>query len=313
MYAATRHRVGESNIKKTSENLILPYEDQIPLMLRRRGGGVALNDAFQRAHQGTPSGNLVRVPAGPETYWAFVPSDLPPNLPQSDELSMLLSRADIAIGKLSGVCLLLPTLLNPALIIRPYASREAVLSSRIEGTVSSLSDLFLFEAANPTPGPKAGAAANRQTHDIREIRNYIRAQEHGLELLASLPLSLRLVRELHRVLMAGVRGSTETPGEFRRTQNRIGRPGSKLTDAQYVPPPPDAVITALDSWERFLHANIGLPGLIECALMHYQFEAIHPFSDGNGRVGRLLIVMFLCARGTLSQPLLYLSAFIEVL
>jgi len=167
--------------------------------------------------------------------------------------------------------------------------------------MASLSDLFHFEAGREAAVPG----------DVREVSNYVRAMEHGLQRLSELPLSTRLVRELHERLLRGVRGEHYTPGEFRTSQNWIGSPGCTLDEATFVPPPPDEMPALLSDWERFLHAPSRFPPLIECALMHYQFEAIHPFLDGNGRVGRLLITLYLVARRHLSQPLLYLSAFFE--
>lgn len=180
--------------------------------------------------------------------------------------------------------------------------REAVLSSRIEGTQASLSDLFYFEAAQSAAPP---------VPDVVEVFNYVRALEFGLERQKKLPISLRLVRELHERLMRGVRGQEQTPGEFRKSQNWIGPPGCALRDATFVPPPPKEMIAALDAFEKFLHVPTALPPLVRLALVHYQFEAIHPFRDGNGRIGRLLITLLLCVEGILPLPLLYLSAFFE--
>jgi Fic family protein len=185
--------------------------------------------------------------------------------------------------------------------MRPFLRREAVLSSRIEGTQATLGELLAAEA---------GAAISRTPADLREVGNYVVALEHGIERLGTLSLSLRLVRELHARLMDGVRGRVATPGEFRRSQNWIGPPGCTLANAAYVPPPPGEVMAALGALERFLHDR-SLPPLVQIALAHYQFEAIHPFLDGNGRVGRLLITLFLIERGVLPTPLLYLSAFFE--
>lgn len=242
------------------------------------------------------AGRVIRTPSG---YHAFVPSPLPPSIPWSDELVRTLSRADAALSELSGLGSLLP---NPHLLIAPYVRREAVLSSRIEGTTTDLSELLIDEADAGPP---------RDPDDVREVRNYVRALEYGVKRLREFPLSLRLVRELHERLMKGVRGDRATPGEFRRSQNWIGPPRSNIQTATYVPPPVDEMMPALDAWERFLHERDKLPDLIQCALMHEQFEAIHPFLDGNGRVGRLLITLFLIERRRLSQPLLYLSAYIE--
>ena len=194
-----------------------------------------------------------------------------------------------------------PRLPNPHLLIRPFVRREAVLSSRIEGTQATLGELLAAEA---------GAAVERSPADLREVGNYVVALEYGVDRLASLPLSLRLVRELHEKLMRGVRGDTATPGEFRRSQNWIGPPGSTLTNATFVPPPPDRLVECLGAWERFLHDD-SMPPLVHAALVHSQFEAIHPFLDGNGRVGRLLITLLLVTKGVLPSPLLYLSACFE--
>jgi Fic family protein len=245
--------------------------------------------------QAPSSGRIVQAAGG---YAAFVPAPLPPDLAYSPSLVLALSRADSALSELSGLGRQLP---NPNLLIAPYVRREAVLSSRIEGTRTSLSELLLDEA-EPSRSEDA---------DLREVQNYVEALEHGLERLRELPLSLRLVRELHERLMRGVRGDQATPGEFRRSQNWIGPAGSTPATAPYVPPPPDAMVGCLNDWELFLHDRTGFPELVQCALLHEQFEAIHPFLDGNGRVGRLLITLFLIERGRLSQPILYLSDFIE--
>ena len=230
-------------------------------------------------------------------YWAFVPNPLPPELAWDNRLVSLISRADLALGTLSGLGETLP---NPHLLIYPFIRKEAVLSSRIEGTQSSLSELLLFEATR-----------TEKQKDVREVQNYVHAMECGLKRLNELPLSLRLIRELHAVLMEGVRGERAAPGEFRQSQNWIGPAGCSLTEATFVPPPVAEMKEALDELEKFLHANTELPPLVELALIHYQFEAIHPFIDGNGRIGRLLVTLFLCQRGILNKPLLYLSAFFE--
>jgi Fic family protein len=229
-----------------------------------------------------------------------VPAPLPPEIDYGKALVLALSRADAALSELSVAGEQLP---NPHLLIAPYLRQEAVLSSRIEGTRTTLSELLMDEVAAAPP--------ERDPADLREVRNYIDALEYGLARLDELPLSLRFVRELHERLMRGVRGAHTTPGEFRRSQNWIGSPGSTLATATYVPPPVDEMMRALADWELFLHDRTSLPDLVQCALMHEQFEAIHPFLDGNGRVGRLLITLFLSERGRLTQPLLYLSAYIE--
>ncbi len=243
------------------------------------------------------AGRIVRTEAG---YSAFVPAALPPTITWDSRLVLALSRADAALSELSGIG---SQLLNPHLLIDPYVRREAVLSSRIEGTQASLSDLFLDEIE-----PER---LERERDDVREVRNYVAALEYGLARLQDLPLSLRLVREIHARLMDRARGLHATPGEFRRSQNWIGRPGSTIDTAEYVPPPPDQMIDCLSDWERFLHARDSMPDLVQCALVHEQFEAIHPLLDGNGRIGRLLITLFLVERGRLRQPLLYLSAYFE--
>ena len=246
--------------------------------------------------QAPEAGRVIRAAQG---YHAFVPAPLPPALDYPQPLVRLLSAADAALSELSGLGRILP---NPHLLIAPYVRREAVLSSRIEGTRTSLSDLLADEAGQPPHAPP---------DDVHEVRNYVVALDYGIERLQTLPLSLRLVRELHQRLMHGVRGERATPGEFRRSQNWIGPHGSTPANAPYVPPPPAEMHEALAAWEQFLHARGELPDLVQCALMHEHFEAIHPFLDGNGRVGRLLITLFLIERGRLSQPLLYLSEFIE--
>jgi Fic family protein len=250
-----------------------------------------------RQFRSSAAGRVVRTPEG---YDAFVPATLPPELAYGKDLVLALSRADAALSELSVAGEQLP---NPHLLIAPYLRQEAVLSSRIEGTRTTLSELLMDEVA--------AAPADRDPADLREVRNYIDALEHGLARLSDLPLSLRFVRELHERLLRGVRGAHMTPGEFRRSQNWIGPPGSTLATATYVPPPVDEMTRALADWELFLHDRTSLPDLVQCALMHEQFEAIHPFLDGNGRVGRLLITLFLTERGRLTQPLLYLSAYIE--
>ncbi len=244
------------------------------------------------------SGQLIQSPQG---FLAFSPNPLPPNIVFDMELVLALSKADAALSELSGLGGQLP---NPHLLISPYMKREAVLSSRIEGTKASLSDLLIDELDD--------VSSNRtNVDDIKEVRNYIHAMERGIQMLSELPLSLRLVREIHGQLMKGVRGDKATPGEFRHTQNWIGPAGCTPTTAAFVPPPVQEMMEALHAWENFLQDRDRIPDLIQCALMHVQFETIHPFLDGNGRVGRLLITFFLMERKRLSQPLLYLSAYID--
>jgi Fic family protein len=238
-------------------------------------------------------GRYVSQPTG---YRAFIPAPLPPQPPirLDDGLVMLLSEADQALGRLDGIAQMLP---NPDLFVAMYVRREAVLSSQIEGTQSTLEDLLGFEL-----DPRG----REVPQDVEEVVNYVRAMNHGLERLATLPLSLRLLREIHRELLTGVRGAERDPGEFRRSQNWIGPAGVSLAHASFVPPPVYEMHQALDNLEKFLHDR-QLPILIHCALVHNQFETIHPFLDGNGRVGRLLITLQLCERGVLQRPLLYLS------
>jgi Fic family protein len=211
----------------------------------------------------------------------------------------MLSEADRAIGQLAGAGHLLP---NPYLLSHALLRREAVLSSRIEGTRASLSDLVLFEVDQERPP---------QVADVREVANYVAAMEWALDPEQPLPLSLRLLRGVHQTLLTGVRGGYATPGEFRTSQNWIGAPGCTLDGATYVPPPPERLWDCLDAFEKALHANHDLPPLIALACLHYQFEAIHPFVDGNGRVGRLLIGLLLCEWSLLPAPLLDLSAYFE--
>jgi len=242
----------------------------------------------------SPAGRLIRAAGG---YWAYVPNSLPPNLEWDTALVSQVSRADLAVGTLSGLGETLP---NPHLLIYPFIRREAVLSSRIEGTQSSLSDLLLFEATKV-----------EKQRDVREVQNYVRAMEYGLNRLNDLPLSLRFIRELHGILMEGVRGEHATRGEFRQSQNWIGTPGATLNDATFVPPPVPEMQECLSQLEKFLHSDTELPPIVQAAMVHYQFETIHPFLDGNGRIGRLLVTLLLCQKNVLSKPLLYLSAFFE--
>jgi Fic family protein len=243
------------------------------------------------------AGTYQRQPTG---YRAFIPAPLPPDPPVQLEgrLQNLLSLADRALGRLDGAIQTLP---NPDLVVFMYVRKEAVLSSQIEGTQSSLQDLLAAEAelVGPMALPK----------DVDEVVNYVHAMNYGLRRLVDLPVSVRLVREIHERLMTGVRGGHLTPGELRRSQNWIGPAGSTLADATFVPPPHHVVPEALGDLERFLHAPGDLPLLVRIGLAHAQFETIHPFLDGNGRVGRLLITFLLCEREVLSEPVLYLSHF----
>ena len=235
-----------------------------------------------------------------ETVRAFVPPPLPPSPPvRLDGLQQLLEEANQALGRLDGLASVLPDL---SLFLYTYVRKEAVLSSQIEGTQSSLSDLLLFEN-DEVPGVPVG--------DVQEISNYVAAMNHGLaRLREGFPLSLRLIREIHEVLLSGVRGSGKQPGEFRQSQNWIG--GSRPGNAAFVPPPPELVMECLHSFEKFLHEDRpNLPLLVKAGLVHVQFETIHPFLDGNGRLGRLLITFLLYERRVLREPILYLSLYFK--
>jgi Fic family protein len=240
-------------------------------------------------------GRAVQVGRGEAAYWAFAPAPMPRELQLSPATVVALSDADRAVGALAGLGRRLP---NPYLLIRPHLRREAVSSTRIEGTQSTLSEVLAAEAQ-----------LRIETEDQREVLNYVRALERGIARLPELPLSKRLIREMHAALMEGVRGQERTPGEFRRSQNWIG--GTSPADARFVPTPVDLLEDALDDFEAFLHEDVPLPLLVRCALAHYQFETIHPFLDGNGRLGRLLIVFYLVEQRVIDQPLLYLSSYFE--
>lgn len=245
-----------------------------------------------------PSSGSVVPAIGPDgTYFAFIPTPIPRELDLESETVAALSRADMALGRLAGAGRLLP---NPHILVNPYVLREAVSSSAIEGTQASVSDVYRAEAKGETK------------EDVAEVRNYVRALNAGLERMKDLPISKRLAAEIHGILLRGVRGRERTPGEFRTTQNFIGSPDDRPQTAVFVPPPAgDAMEVALRDWETFHHEGNGLPILVRCALLHYQFETIHPFLDGNGRLGRLLIVFFLVHEGALPSPLLYLSSYFE--
>jgi Fic family protein len=246
----------------------------------------------------TRAGRYVAQPTG---YRAFIPQPLPPRPPidLTGELQALLSEADHALGRLDGAVLTLP---NPDLFVFMYVRKEAVLSSQIEGTQSSLQDLLAAEAALLNPDVP---------RDVAEVLNYVEAMNHGLRRLAERPVSVRLIREIHEVLMRGVRGGRHAPGELRTSQNWIGPASSTLREATFVPAPPHEVPQALSDLERFLHSGSSLPTLIQVGLAHAQFETIHPFLDGNGRIGRLLITFLLTERRVLTRPVLYLSHYLK--
>lgn len=244
------------------------------------------------------SGRYVAQPTG---YSAFLPEALPPRpeIVIDTEMQSLLSKADRALGRLDGSIQTLP---NPNLFVFMYVRKEAVLSSQIEGTQSSLNDVLEVEAKVFHPD---------RPRDVGEVLNYIRALNYGLDRLSELPLSIRLIREIHEKLLSGVRGQNSQPGEIRTTQNWIGPQGCTLNEASFIPPPPNEVMNILGQLETFIHADIALPFLIKVGLIHAQFETIHPFSDGNGRIGRLLITFLLCHNEVLIKPVLYLSHFFK--
>jgi Fic family protein len=245
----------------------------------------------------TSPGRILRTTKG---YWVFIPNLLPPLLNWDTTLITSLGEAERNLGRLAILADTLPT---PHILVCPFIRREAVLSSRIEGTRTSLEDLYQYESAQ--------SSFLDDVSDVREVHNYVRAMDYGLERSKTLPVSLRLIREIHSILMEGVRGDQLTPGEFRRSQNWIGPPGSTIESATFVPPPVDEMHQALDALEKFIHASSDIPQLVRVGMIHYQFEAIHPFLDGNGRMGRLLVILLLIEWGLISQPLLYLSAFFE--
>ncbi len=234
-------------------------------------------------------------------YKAFIPNPLPPTPPIQieGEIQHLLTSANIAIGKMDTMGYLAPNLDH---IIAMYVRKEALLSSQIEGTQASLEDIFEYESQIPL----------KNINDIEEVVNYIKALNHGINRLAEFPMSIRLIKEIHEILLEGARGKEKTPGEFRKSQNWIGPPGSTLATASFIPPPPKEAMDAVGELELFLHKDSDFPLLINCALVHYQFETIHPFLDGNGRLGRLLITFYLYWKGALQYPLLYLSYYLKI-
>jgi cell filamentation protein, protein adenylyltransferase len=244
------------------------------------------------------SGNYVRQIEG---YSAFIPAPLPPEpaIEIDGEMQRLLSAADRALGRLDGSIQTLP---NPNLFVFMYVRKEAVLSSQIEGTQASFNDLLEVEASIFNP---------EQPNDVQEVLNYVNAMNYGLERLRELPISGRLIREIHERLLTGVRGNQLQPGQIRTSQNWIGNMGSNINEATFVPPPPSEVDNAINDFERFLHDDTQMPILLKIGLAHAQFETIHPFLDGNGRVGRLLITFLLCEREILETPLLYISHYFK--
>lgn len=244
------------------------------------------------------SGQYISQPTG---YKAFMPSPLPPNpsLKMEGLLHQLLADANIALGRLDTMGYLLP---NVEHIIAMYVRKEALLSSQIEGTQASLEDIFEYESDIPV----------KNFQDVQEVVNYIKAMTHGLNRIEEFPMSIRLIKEIHQILLSDTRGKEKTPGEFKRSQNWIGPPGSTLKNASFVPPPPKEALEAMGQLELFFHKKDMDPVLIACALIHYQFETIHPFLDGNGRLGRLLITFYLCWKKVMQKPLLYLSYYFKL-
>ena len=242
------------------------------------------------------AGKVIKMPEG---YRAFVPNNLPPKINWNNDVISALSRADHLLGRLSREG---SNMKNPHILMEPFIAREAVLSSKIEGTIATIGDVLSSNIVHHHGG-KGGA-------DLQEVRNYIVALNHGIKRLKELPLSIPLIKEMHHELMQGARGSHATPGEFRKSPNWIGSPGCTLNNAKFVPPPPSYLLDCMGDLEKFLH-NRSFPPLIHAAICHYQFEAIHPFLDGNGRIGRLLIILLLLEQKILPSPLLYLSAFFE--
>jgi Fic family protein len=245
------------------------------------------------------AGTFVMQPSG---YKAFIPNPLPPSPPIrfDGKLQSLLSQADRALARLDGITTVLP---NPDLFIAMYVKKEALLSSQIEGTQASLEGVLEFEA---------DLIPKENVNEIKEVINYIKALNYGIERLKELPMSLRLIKEIHGMLLEETRGAHRSPGEFRRSQNWIGPPGASLNEAIFVPPPPEVVLPTMGDLEKFLHnKNNNIPPLIKIALIHSQFETIHPFLDGNGRIGRLLITFYLFWEGILTKPLLYLSFYLK--
>lgn len=234
-------------------------------------------------------------------YKAFIPSHLPPepSIKMDGAMQQLLSEANIALGRLDTMGYLLP---NVEHIIAMYVRKEALLSSQIEGTQASLEDVFEYESSAPV----------KNIDDVQEVVNYIKAMNHGLKRIEEFPMSIRLIKEIHQILLSDIRGKDKTPGEFKRSQNWIGPKGATLKNASFVPPPPIEALKAMGQLELFLHKESEMPILIICALVHYQFETIHPFLDGNGRLGRLLITFYLCWKKVMEKPLLYLSYYFKL-
>lgn len=247
-----------------------------------------------------PSGKLIQassVELG--DYYYFLPNSLPIHLKINDKTILLISETERKLGMLSGMGELLP---NPHILINPYLSKEAVLSSKIEGTQASLTDVLRYRAQNEKEKINGS--------DVKEVSNYVKSLEYGLEKIKKEDITLDLIKNMHKILLKDVRGKTKNPGEFRDTQNWIGTDGTNVGESTFVPPPPDALIRPMHDFQEYIKLT-NIPLLIQTALLHYYFEVMHPFRDGNGRLGRVLITLFLCKRKALSLPLLYLSAYFE--
>lgn len=242
-------------------------------------------------------GELRKEPGNKWAFWYFEPKRIPRSVTLSSETIYALSQADASLGRLAGVGRLLP---NPTLLINPFLTREAVASSRIEGTEASISEVF-----------QAEITGSQEDSDVFEVQNYIKAMRRGIELLEDLPLSQRMIKEVHSILLSGVRGANKRPGEFRETPVWVGSPTDSPENATFVPVLPTRLQDPISDWEYFANEDHRVPDLVKCALLHYQFETIHPFLDGNGRLGRLLIVFYLMKQDRLPTPLLYLSAYLE--
>lgn len=247
---------------------------------------------------GESVGRYVKQEGG---YSAFIPEFLPLEsaVGYSKELQSVLSEADRALGRLDGVVTVLP---NPNLFLAMFVKKEALLSSQIEGTQASLEGVLEFEA---------GIIPEENINEIKEVVNYVKALNYGIERLQEFPFSLRLIKEIHKILISGTRGKSKTPGEFRKSQNWIGSPGASLNEATYIPPPPDKVLSYMGNLEKYFYSRDKNPPLIKSAVIHSQFETIHPFLDGNGRIGRLLIVFYLLWKKALKKPILYISFYFK--
>lgn len=248
----------------------------------------------------SPFGSAQRVPGDKWAFWHYRPEPIPRNLTLEPETVLALSDADAALGHLQGLSALIS---DPELLIGPYLTREAVASSRIEGTQASLSDVMQAEAGEDAPS---------ESEDVLEVTRYLQASRQAFQLIETLPISQRLILDVHRTLLAGVRGEEKNPGEFRRTPVWVGRSGATPENASFVPPLPTDILGLIGDWEEYVNDHASkTPTLIQCALMHYQFETVHPFLDGNGRIGRLVVNLLLKERGRLDLPLLYLSGYLQ--